>query len=232
MTVAELKPDTLTERANARQALADAIAGVDNAVARLEEAKAAVEAGWSRMIDAGNRVEALKAELPRLSSAPPADAVMASLTAGGAVLEVERSPRAVAESEIAALEGSREQLRRAIETAEREVENRKRAVEHARLRAHRAAVEVLKTSGAAARLLEGLADLQEQVVRRRVALRFLATFKAIPQSEQAAVDALLSGDRELPGLPGYGNWRNHPTHAAYYDALALLERDADARLPV
>jgi len=102
------------------------------------------------------------------------------------------------------------------------------------LRAHRAAVAVVKVSGAAERLLSGLADLQEQVVRRRVALRFLAAFKAIPQSEQVAVETLLSANRELPGLPmqsGNVDWRGHPTHADWYRALALLERDADAPLP-
>jgi chromosome segregation ATPase len=232
MLVDEVKSDALTERAAARQQLADAIAGVDDARARLAQARAAVESGWDRMITAGNRLDALKAELPQLSSALPADAVLSALTHGSNTET--RSPRAVAESEIAALEGSREQLRRAIETGEREVEARKRAVDDARLRAHRAAVGVLKASGAPERLMSGLEALQEQVVRRRVALRFLAAFKAIPQDEVAAVEALLSANRELPGLPmqsGDVDWRGHPTHADWYRALALLERDADARLP-
>jgi hypothetical protein len=231
MTVAELEPDTLAQRAQAREQLANAINAVDDARARLDEAKAAVEAGWDRMITAGNRLDALKAKLPQLSSAPAAAEVISALAAGSNTET--RSPRAVAESEIAALEGSREQLRRAIETAEREVETRKRAVEHARLRAHRAATGVLRASGAAGRLMSGLEAMQAEVIRRRVALRFLAAFKAIPKDEVAAVEALLSADRELPGLPIYGgnDWRNHPAHAAYYDALALLERDADARLP-
>jgi chromosome segregation ATPase len=213
MTVAELEPDTLAQRAQAREQLANAINAVDDARARLDEAKAAVEAGWDRMITAGNRLDALKAKLPQLSSAPAAAEVISALAAGSNTET--RSPRAVAESEIAALEGSREQLRRAIETA------------------HRAATGVLRASGAAGRLMSGLEAMQAEVIRRRVALRFLAAFKAIPKDEVAAVEALLSADRELPGLPIYGgnDWRNHPAHAAYYDALALLERDADARLP-
>jgi hypothetical protein len=229
MSIAEVENDTLTARAAARQQLADAIAGVDAAQELLAQAKAAAAAGLDRSIDLSNKIEALKIKLPQLPSAPPAGAVLSALSAGD-VLDVELSPRAKAAAEIAELEATRDQLRRARDLAESEVETRKRAVEYARLRAHRAAVEVLKRSGAAERLLSGLADLQEQVVRRRVALRFLLSFKAIPPSEQAAVESLLS-DRELPGPPGYGNWRNHPAHAAYYNALATLERDADARLP-
>lgn len=228
MTVTELEPDALSERAQARQALADAIAGVDSAVARLDEAKRAADAGLDRSIALSNEIEALKGKLPQLPSTPPAGAVLAAL-AGGGVLE--RSPRAEAQAKIAELEATRDQLRRARDLAEAEVETRKRAVEHARLRAHRAAVEVLKRSGAAERLMHGLTDLQEQVVRRRVALRFLLSFKAVLEGDEVAVKAILSGSRELPGPPGYGDWRNHPAHVAYYDALALLERDPDARLP-
>jgi hypothetical protein len=234
MTVAELDPNTLSPRAEARENLTAAIAAVDNAKELLAQAKAAAAAGLDRSIDLSNKIEALKIKLPQLPSAPPAGAVLSALSAGD-VLDVELSPRAKAAAEIAELEATRDQLRRARDLAESEVETRKRAVEYARLRAHRAAVEVLKRSGAAERLLSGLADLQEQVVRRRVALRFLAAFKAIPQSEQVAVETLLSANRELPGLPmqsGNVDWRGHPTHADWYRALALLERDADAPLPV
>jgi hypothetical protein len=228
MSIAEIENDTLATRAAARQSLADAIAGVDSAVARLDEAKRAGEAGMDRAIAVSNEIEALKGKLPQLPSTPPAGAVLA----GGGVLE--RSPRAEAQARIAELEATRDQLRRARDLAEAEVETRKRAVEHARLRAHRAAVAVVKASGAAERLMSGLEALQEQVVRRRVALRFLAAFKAIPQSEQVAVESLLSADRELPGLPTQASdvdWKNHPTHADWWRALATLERDADARLP-
>jgi hypothetical protein len=119
MTVAELEPDVLPERAEARQALSDAIAAVDDARARLAEAKAAAEAGLDRAIDIGNRIERLRAELPQLPIAPPAGAVLAALSAGGDVLEVERSPRAKAQAEIEALEASLASVRRARDMASR-----------------------------------------------------------------------------------------------------------------
>jgi hypothetical protein len=232
--VAEIETDTLTERAHARQQLADAIAAVDNAKELLAQAQRAASAGMDRAIDIGNKIEALKIKLPQLPNTPPAGAVLSALWFGGDALEVERSPRAKAAAEIADLERSRDQLRRARDLAEAEVETRKRAVEHARLRAHRAAVGVLKTSGAAARLLKGLAALQAEVIRRRVALRFLTALKAIAQDEVGAVEALLSADRELPGLPTWGgniNWNNHETHVDWYRALATLAIDPDTRLP-
>jgi hypothetical protein len=136
MLDAETKPDTLAERAQARQALADAISAVDVARERFAQAKSAAEAGLDRAIDIGNRIEALKIRLPQLPSTPPAGAVLAALSAGD-VLEVERSPRAKAQAEVETLEASRDQLRRARDVAEREVEARKRSVEDARLRAHR-----------------------------------------------------------------------------------------------
>jgi hypothetical protein len=231
MTVAELEPDVLPERAEARQALSDAIAAVDDARARLAEAKAAAEAGMSRAIDIGNRIERLRAELPQLPIAPPAGAVLAALSAGGDVLEVERSPRAAAQAEIEALEASLASVRRARDVAEREVESRKRAVEDARLRAHRAAVGVLKASGAAERLLDGLLALERQIIERRLGLAFLLRNDGVPLAEKAAVERVLDGYALPSRSAAIDHWGRTPAMKAWEAALKALERDADAPLP-
>jgi chromosome segregation ATPase len=231
MIDAETKPDALAERAAARQALADAIAGVDEERRRAGEAKRAVETGWNSMVDAGNRLEALKAKLPQLANTPAADAVLSALATGSAVEA--RSPRALAEDEIRVLEESREQLRRALETGEREVAQRKNAIVTAEAHVKRMAAAVLRASGATERLLEGLLDLERQVVERRLGLAFLLRHGAVPVADKAAVERILDGY----GLPtraassDHSGWGRHPVTNAWEAALKALATDPDARLP-
>jgi|GEM_PF-4245393 len=230
MLVDEVKPDTLAERAAARQALADAISAVDIARQRLAEASRAAEAGWDRAIHIGNRLERLRAELPQLPATPPAGAILAALTTAGDVLEVERSPRAKAQAEIEGLEASLESVRRARDVAEQEATRRKEAIGTAEAHVKRMAAAVLQSSGATERLLHGLLDLERQVVERRLGLAFLLRHGAVPVALLAEVGKLLDG-YALPARATADHWSRHPTTTAWAGALKELERDADAPLP-
>jgi hypothetical protein len=234
MIDAETKPDALAERAAARQALADAIAGVGDAVAGLDEAKRAASAGLDRSIDISNKIEEIKGRLPQLPNTPPAGAVLAALTTGGGdVMELERSPRAKAEAEIEGLEASLESVRRARDVAEREVAQRKNAIVTAEAHVKRMAAAVLRASGATERLLEGLLDLERQVVERRLGLAFLLRHGAVPVADKAAVERILDGY----GLPtraassDHLGWGRHPVTNAWEAALKALATDPDAPLP-
>ncbi|AZG75909.1 hypothetical protein [Methylocystis rosea] len=233
MTVAEIENDTLAARAQARQQLADAIAAVDVARDRLAEAKRAVQLADDRCIDLRNNVDAFKERLALMKSRTgAADSVVAAL-ARGELLELERSPAQRVQEDINALEHELEAVRQARQTAKDEVERRKSAVGLAEMRTRRMAAAVLRTSGATERLLHGLLDLERQVVERRLGLRFLLAQDAIPASEKATVERLLSATA-LPTSADRGDffgWSRHPTTSAWADALALLERDPDARLP-
>lgn len=231
MLDAETKPDALAERAAARQELADAIAAVDDARARLAEARRAAEAGLDRAISLNDRLAALKGKLPQLPTTPPAGAVLAALSAGGDVLEVERSPRAKAQAEVETLEASLASVRRARDVAEQEVERRKSAIGLAEMRVKRMAAAVLRASGATERLLEGLLDLERQVVERRLGLAFLLRGDGIPPALVAEVGKLLDGCALPSRAAAIDHWGRDPAMTAWTSALKALERDPDARLP-
>lgn len=234
MTVAELEPDKLTERATARQQLADAINAVAEARQRHAEAKRAAEAGMDRAIDLNNKIDALKERLSFMkSSAGAADGVVAALLRGDD-LQAERSPAEKARHEINALQVELDAVRQARQTAEGEIENRKSAIGLAEMRVRRMVGGVLRASGATERLMAGLLDLEREVIRRRLGLAFLLRNEGVPVSLQAEVGRLLDGS-QLPSrsaASAHSDWARDPTTTAWADALKALASDPDARLPV
>jgi hypothetical protein len=230
MTVAELEPDTLTARAAARQALADAINGVDTARARLSEAKRAAEVATDRAIELRKRVDALAERVSSAKSIASADSVIAALLRGDD-MHAERSPTEVAQAELDALQGQLEAVRRARQVADDEVKRRKEAISVAEMRVRRMAVGVLRVSGATERLLHGLIDLERQVVERRLGLAVLLRHDGVPLAEKAAVERVLDGYALPTRAAAIDHWGRHPTMTAWTSALTELERDPDRLLP-
>jgi hypothetical protein len=232
MLVDETKPDTLAERAAARQALANAINGVDTARARLSEAKRAAEVATDRAIELRKRVDALAERVSSAKSNASADSVIAALLRGDD-MHAERSPTEIAQAELDALQGRLESVRRARQIAEDEVVRRKSEVGLAEMRVKRMAAAVLRASGATERLLAGLIDLERQVVERRLGLAVLLRHDGVPLAEKASVERVLDG-YALPTRAASSDpsgWGRDPTMIAWADTLKALATDPDARLP-
>lgn len=231
MLDAETKPDALSERAQARQALATAIAGVDEARARLAEAKRAVDLADDRCIDLHDRIDALKERVAFMkTSTGTADSVVAALLRGDD-LEAERSPAEKAQAEIERLKQQLDAMRQARQIAKDEVEQRKSAIGLAEMRVRRMIGGVLRSSGATERLLTGLIDLEREIIRRRLGLAVLLRNDGVPVALLSEVERLLDGHALPTRSSPADHWANNPASQAWAAALATLERDADARLP-
>lgn len=231
MLVEETKPDVLSERAAARQALSDAIAGVDTARARLAEAKRAVDLADDRCIDLHDRIDALKERVAFMkTSTSTADSVIAALLRGDA-MQAERSPAEKAQAEIEGLKQQLDAMRRARQAAKDEVEQRKSAIALAQMRVQRMIGRVLQSSGAAETLMHGLLDLEREVIRRRLGLAVLLRNDGVPVPLRFEVERLLDGHALPTRAAATDHWANNPASQAWAAALSSLERDPDARLP-
>jgi hypothetical protein len=229
MLVDEVKSDALTERANARQALADAIAGVDEARERLGQAKLAVELATDRAIELRNRVDALSEQLS-LAKATAPDGIIAALLRGDD-MQTERSPTEIARAEFDALQGQLEAVRRARQIAEDEVGRRKEAIGLAEMRVKRMVGRVLQSSGAAETLMHGLLDLEREIIRRRLGLAVLLRNDGVPVALLSEVERLLDGHALPTRAATVDHWANNPASQAWASAMLELQRDPDARLP-
>ncbi|MBG0797166.1 hypothetical protein IYX23_05625 [Methylocystis sp. L43] len=231
MIVAELEPDVLTARAQARQALADAIAGVDSARQRLAEAKRAADLATDRAIELRNRIDALAERASSAKANASGDSVIGALLRGEC-LGSRSSPAEEARTEIAALERELDAVRQARQTAQDEIENRKSAIGLGEMRVRRMIGGVLRSSGSTERLLTGLIDLEREIIRRRLGLAFLLRQDGVPRALLAEVERLLDGHALPTRAAATDHWGKNPASQAWADALATLERDADARLPL
>ncbi|PPD09759.1 MAG: hypothetical protein CTY36_02745 [Methylocystis sp.] len=230
MLDAETKPDTLAERAQARQALSDAIAGVDSARQRLAEAKRAADLATDRAIELRNRIDALAERASSAKANASGDSVIGALLRGEC-LGSRSSPAEEARAEIAALERELDAMRQARQTAQDEIEQRKSAIGLAEMRVKRMIGRVLQSSGAAETLMHGLLDLEREVIRRRLGLAALLRHDGVPLAEKASVERLLDGHALPTRSSPADHWANNPASQAWADALKALEHDADARLP-
>jgi hypothetical protein len=235
MLVDETKTDTPVERSSARQALGDAIAAVAVTRERLEEAKRAASAGLERSLELQRQIDALteRAAFGKGQAASAGDDAIRVLLRGDS-FETGPSPVEQARHELDALQSQLDALRRARQVADNEIGRRKEALGLAEMRVRRTAAGVLRDSGAAARLLAGLADLERQVVERRLGLRFVLAQDAVPDGDRAAVQALLERNA-LPTVPAQGDfyrWDCHPSHVAWAEAMKGLQSDPDAPLPI
>jgi len=209
---------TNKQSATARAALREAIEAREAAEDAVVAAVAAENAALDRRIDARSALE----ELKRLPPDDPAEAYIQALAAAHdvSVVELQRpaSDRAAQEraleEEIAAWQDARADLAKATAA-------RRDAVNRADFSVHMRAADVVRESSAAAKLIEGLGELQQQVATRRAALRFLKTHSLIPEDLKEKATALLCED--VSGAVR----RSNP----WALALAALALSADARLP-
>jgi hypothetical protein len=117
-------------------------------------------------------------------------------------------------------------VRAEIPIASREVDAARRDVEEARRK-------VIQTDGrdCIARLLQEAQDMQNALIERRIALRYLWHFGFV--SEPKAIEFLLQGDHLVATYtsPEAQNYAQLPASKLWRDTVAALATDADAALP-
>ena len=152
-----------------------------------------------------------------------------SLAGGPAVSEEDQKLREL-RAEVAALRKARERLTAQV------IPGRKERVGYAEKAVEEAVRSVLAASGAAEALMQGLPELEAQVVARRIAL--CAVIGHLPDSgrgDAAAQEAreYLSNNSILPSPDGVvlSAFAAHPERARWESAIEGLSRNAEARLP-
>ncbi len=209
----------MSEPSPARAALAEAIGARQAAERAVEAACVAENHAFDRMIDARSALEALR----QLPADDIAQEYIDKLACDGeaSVLELARpaNDRAAQEqrlqAEIEGLRGLRADLQRATAS-------RRQDVERADFSVRQRAADVIRELGAATCLIEGLAELQEQVAKRRAGLRFLKQHDMLSENAKERVAELLCAD-----VSGDVR-RSNP----WVLALAALALSADAPLPL
>ncbi len=201
-----------------RQALAEAIAARTEAEKAVEAAVAAENDALDRRIDARRALD----ELKQLPQDDPAEAYISALASAHdvSVLELQH-PASDRAAQQARLEQQMEFLQETREALRRETSRRRDVAERAEFRVGQAALEVVRSSDAAAKLLDGFEELQREVAKRRASLRFLKAHGLLADDAKERVAELLCVD--LSGDVRRSN--------AWVLALEALTRDADAPLP-
>jgi hypothetical protein len=221
--------------AESRRKLAVAIAKLDAAERDLQVAVDAKYAASEKQDEAQERLDALRNPSDG-DEQPELGAVFAA------------SLRAGAPCDAAVLERPMLERRDAIEAAQRDVDiwtktyesckaiipAKQSAIDNKRRAVDQASIEVVRNAGVIEPLLAGLAELEAQLLERRLVLYFLESRDLIPEKDKRAVMRA----QELTELPGsaYGvsrtKWREHPTFIALLNAFEALKRDANAPLPL
>jgi predicted nucleic acid-binding Zn-ribbon protein len=207
----------LIARDPGRKALRAAIADAETARRNLEDARSAARKAEDHVYDAKHRLAALREDNAK---AGVPEAFLSRLADDNEldVLELDR-PGAECRARIDTAEQEVATWRRVHEAAKLAVNDRER---HLPLLGHKvadAARDVIRNSEAAARLMDGLAAMQDDVARRRGALQFLLHKQLLPDSAKADVAHLLRADVD--------SHLDTEWQAAFDD----LKRDADAPLP-
>jgi hypothetical protein len=227
-----MKPD----REPARKALAAAIALEAGARRDLQVAQSAAEMAMRRHWEAQSKLD----ELHKVVAAPSgalADDFIASVAAGNpcdtAVLERSsvdaRAQIAAAENEVAVWDETRGECELAVRAKEAAMVTAKERVE-------KAARIVLSNSENVARLLDGVEEMQTEVINRRVALRYIlfnGLNGELAEADRARIETLFKTDRLPAGFNSAYNWgwEQHPVHKKWDAAFDALMTDAEAELP-
>jgi hypothetical protein len=197
----DMKP--LPDRDPARSKLAAAIALHAAAARDLRVAEQAVSLAEERLWEAQARLEAIR-KAPDAPSGALASAFIESISAGApcgtVVLErssVEsRAKLVAAENEAAVWDETRQECEIAVRAKEAAVVTAKERVE-------RAARIVLSNSENVARLLDGIEEMQTEVINRRVALRYIL-FNTLNgellESDKQRIENLFRQDRLPAGF--------------------------------
>ena len=176
-------------RTEARASLAQAINSHVAAIANLNDARSAASKAAEHVYDARKKLN----ELRETNIAPASSAAVISGLASGSldVLELDR-PRAELRAKIETTEQELSAWQSARKVAEEAVPGRERAVEWTQRALHDAAVAVLRESNAFAPLTAELDELQERVIEKRLALKFLFLHGAVPDDGKQHVASLLN----------------------------------------
>jgi type I site-specific restriction endonuclease len=202
------------ERSLLRQAIADA----ETAQHNLADAQSAASKAEDRVYDANHCLAALResnvtagfpeAFISRLASGAEVDVLALDRPAAECRAKID-----VAEQELVAWRGVHEAAKTAIQDRERLVP----ILEH---KVAEAARDVIRNSEAVARLMDGLAAMQDDVARRRGALHFLMSKQLLPEGAKESVARILRAD--------FDSHLDTEWQSAFDD----LKRDADAPLPI
>jgi hypothetical protein len=217
-------------RSAEREALAVAIAQHAEAAQYLEKVRAAASRAESLGFAAVRARDAAEEALAEAEEGEGA-ALAASIIAGGelATSPVEEAAEALAKAERAAgrARQARDLVRQQVPIAEQEIkwtaDKRDEAVR-----------EVVQTAGGdvIARLLQEAKAMQDELVRRRVVLRFLWLRHLASEPEAKAIEHLLQDDALVtPTGSAELEYAQHAASLAWRDVVAKLSSDADAALP-
>jgi hypothetical protein len=201
------------ERSLLRQVILDA----ETARHNLADAHSAARKAEDHVYDTKHRLAALredeaKAGYPDFISKLAAGADVDVLALDRPAAEC-RSRIDTAEQEVAA-------WRRVHEAAKAAVNDRERHVPILEHKVSESARDVIRNSEAVARLMDGLAEMQVEVGRRRAALHFLMSKQLLPEAAKESVARILRADFD-----------SH-LDTEWQSAFDELKRDADAPLPV
>ncbi len=201
-----------------RQALAEAIAARTEAEKAVEAAVAAENDALDRRIDARRALD----ELKQLPQDDPAEAYISALATAHdvSILDLQR-PAGARAAQTHKLEQELEFLQELREALKKTTAARRADAERAQFSVSQAALAVIHESDCVARLLDGLAEMQQQVATRRAALHFLKVRDLIPDAQKERVAELLCVDVS-------GDVRRSNPWALALEALA---KDASAKLP-
>ena len=108
-----------------------------------------------------------------------------------------------------------------------------KAAEAAAADVARAAADVVRSLGAVAQLMDGIEAMQEELTRRRVALKYLQREDLLAEADKERVQKFLR-QYILPagfGCVEYETWDRHPMYRAWKDAREDFMNNPDALLP-
>jgi cell division septum initiation protein DivIVA len=208
-----------------RAELAEAIRREADAKRLLADAEKAVVVACERRWDLRDKLDALR----KAVAEAPIDPVAAVLA--GSDFEFGK-PARDARMRAAELEREIESWKDAEQKCEAEIPARRQALEWAEYATQAAAQRVVKNTNIASKLMDGLADLEAEIIRRRVALRYLLFKGMIGDADRAAINSHLRNNI-LPGGDGsLSCFTDHPAETELRNTIDALKRDAGAPLPV
>jgi chromosome segregation ATPase len=217
------------ERTKARAALAAAINQHIAATADLNDARSASSKASEHLYSARTRL----AELKDTHVAPASsDAVIAGIASGDFDIATLDRPAAELHEKIERAHQDISAWERARDVAQQSIKPREEAIERAQRALHDAAINVLKESVHVAQLADELDELQERVIAKRLALKYLFLHGAIPDDDKQRVESLLNKYGSLP-LANFTpvEFVGHPTMKSWENTLINLMANADAAIP-
>lgn len=206
----------------ARAALAEQIVKIAEADRELEAMRNARDKAAESRRDAEHKLELLQ-EAKTTHPADYAAGLMASALSGAEYDPVALA-QAAADDEAQAAQ-CLDIWEKAVASCEAEIERRQSSKVWGESLLTDLALDVIRhNSGPVVdRLLDGLDRMAEEVLARRLSLRFLLTERLIPEDRRSSVSAALAVDPQRE--------THHPALAAWRQAIEALKTDADAPLP-